>query len=278
MPNRQPYFIFAKSNNLLPSAPTINTIGYPFIELISVDSTNNYAFDKLQENLAAHGMAIFAHKQTGGKGQRGKAWETEPGSNIILSVILDTSSLSISQQFPFSAAMALAAYNFFSYYAGEETKIKWPNDIYWRDRKAGGILIESSIMNRPSLIGSWKWAVVGMGININQTVFPEYLPNPVSLKQIKGKDFDIVTLAKELCHCIEIRFQQLKNGKEEELLALYNHHLYKQKQRVRLKKGNVAFTCTVEGVSDDGQLLVSGAMQDRFVFGEIEWQAWTKKR
>lgn len=252
---------------------TINTIGYPFIELDAVDSTNNYAFDKLQSNLAAHGTAFFAHEQTAGKGQRGKVWISEPkSSSILLSLALDSSFISIQQQFLLSIAVALAAHDLFSKYAGDETKIKWPNDIYWRDRKAGGILIESLVAKKLTGISVWKWAVVGLGININQTKFSKNLLNPVSLKQITGKNFNASLLAKELCICLQNRFGELQEGKTKKQLKEYNFYLYKIHQIVRLKKQNAAFNCVVEGVNTRGELMVSGAAQEKFVFGEVEWQ------
>lgn len=256
----------------MASSSTINTIGQPFIELDVVDSTNNYAFDKLQANLAAHGAAFFANAQIAGKGQRGKIWNTQPGSNIILSTTLDTSFISIHQQFSLSVAMALAAHDFFSKYAGEETKIKWPNDIYWRDRKAGGILIESSIKTNASGITVWKWAVVGMGININQTNFPDHLHNPVSLKMITGNDFKAIDLAKELCSFLQTRFVELQKGDTKKQLEEYNERLFKKHETVRLKKSNAAFNCVIESVNANGELIVSGAAQESFVWGEVEWQ------
>lgn len=256
----------------MPSIPTINTIGEPFIELSTVDSTNNYALDKIQENLAAHGMVIFAHEQTAGKGQRGKAWNTATSSNIILSVILNTTSLSVAQQFPFSAAMALGAFDLFSKYAGDETKIKWTNDIYWRDRKAGGILIETKMAGDVSQkTAGWNWAVVGIGLNINQTIFPEHLPNPVSLQQITGKSFNPITLARELCTFLGNRFAAINSGQQKEIIKDYNTHLYKRGETVRLKKQNAAFYCNIEAVNERGELLVSGTAKDSFIFGEVEW-------
>jgi BirA family biotin operon repressor/biotin-[acetyl-CoA-carboxylase] ligase len=257
----------------LPSSQFSQPIGQSFIHLKSVSSTNNYALGKLQEKLAAHGTVFFADEQTAGKGQRGKQWHTQTGTNIILSAIFDTSFLLIHHQFSFSAMVAVAVHDFFSKQAtAEETSIKWPNDLYWRDRKAGGILIENTIRtNHQSAVGNWPWAVVGIGININQTQFPSDLTNAVSLKQITGKDFDVIVLAKELCSCLETRYQQLKSGNGKELLALYNQLLYKKGQTVRLKKENVAFNCTINSVNELGELQVNGAMQNSFSFGEVEW-------
>lgn len=241
-------------------------IGLPFMELAVVESTNIYAMDLLQANLAGHGTAVFAHRQTAGKGQRGKRWTGEPGLNIALSVLVDCSSLIITRQFPLSLMAAMACHDFFSSYAGEETRIKWPNDLYWRDRKAGGILIENLVRGN-----KWQGAVVGIGININQVVFSELLKNPVSLKQITGKTFEPVVLAKELCARLEKRWQQLKSGDESGLLADYNRHLYKRGEEVRLKTGSIAFRGQVEEVTEEGELRVSGARQDLFRFGELEW-------
>jgi len=237
----------------------------------------------IQAKLAAHGMACFAYEQTKGKGQRGKTWNSEKAANIILSVILNTSFLQLHQQFYLSAAIALAVHDFFSKYAGTETKIKWPNDIYWRDRKAGGILIETKVASnqetmdgRRLTVGSrqitpWPWAVAGMGININQTVFAKSIKNPVSLKQITGKDFDSAALAKELCSFIEKRFFQLQKGNFKKLLKEYNRQLFKLNEKVKLKKANIVFNCFIKGVNEMGELLVDGYSQDSFVWGEIEW-------
>ncbi|MGI9137851.1 MAG: biotin--[acetyl-CoA-carboxylase] ligase, partial [Sediminibacterium sp.] len=90
-------------------------------------------------------------------------------------------------------AVALGAQAFFMVYAGDETKIKKPNDIYWRDRKAGGILIENIVRGN-----IWTWAVIGIGVNINQTQFSNDAGNPVSLKQITGKNWDVKSLQKKL--------------------------------------------------------------------------------
>ena len=246
--------------------PAKSTIGQPFVELVTVDSTNIYAMDHLQANLAAHGTVFFAHSQTAGKGQHGKQWITEPGANIAMSVILDCSFLSLSRQFPLSVMVSLACYDLFSAYAGEETFIKWPNDIYWRDRKAGGILIESQVRGN-----IWQAAVAGLGLNLNQTRFPKTVQNPVSLKQITGKDFNTIALAHELCGHLQQRYLQLQNGGEALMLIEYNSHLYKKGQEVKLKKGAVVFTGTVSGVSANGELMVKGAMEESFRFGEIEW-------
>jgi len=236
------------------------------MELTEVESTNMYAMERLQANLAAHGSAFFAHHQTAGKGQRGKTWMDEAGNNIALSVIMDCSFLLLSKQFPLSMLSALACYDLFSKYGGDETFVKWPNDLYWRDRKAGGILIENLVRGN-----NWVGSVIGIGMNLNQTDFPASLKNPVSLKQVTGKDFDPVVMAKELCVCLERRYTQLKDGDLEAMLVEYNSHLFKRGEIVRLKTGAIAFECVIKGVSAEGELEVTGGLKDRYGFGEVEW-------
>lgn len=250
----------------MPTAQHKPIIGYPFTQLIRVDSTNNYAMTMAKAGTAAHGHAWFAHEQTAGKGQRGKVWTSEPGQNIALSVLLDTSSLAVSAQFHLSMAVSLAVHDFYSHYALDDTKIKWPNDIYWRDRKAGGILIENLIHGN-----IWQWAVAGIGINVNQTAFDPAVRNPVSLKQITGKSFDAAALAQELCSFLEQRFAQLHDNETAALLEEYNTHLYKRGATVKLHKENVAFDCIIDHVDEQGTLFLSNSLYPCVRFGEVRW-------
>ena len=255
-----------------------NPIGKPFIELRSIDSTNKYAMGLIHGELlpdghgeAQHGMAVFTHEQTAAKGQRGRKWTSQKDLNIALSILLKPYPLSVPDQFKLSVCIAVSACEFFSKYAGDETKVKWPNDIYWRDRKAGGILIENIIQSTQSTVASWQWAVVGIGMNINQTDFDPDLPNPVSLKQITGKIHEPIELAKELCSIIEKNYQLLIAGNFMALFNKYQIHLYKKDEKVKLKKGTRVFETTIKEVSETGQLITQHSIEERFEFGEVEW-------
>jgi BirA family transcriptional regulator, biotin operon repressor / biotin---[acetyl-CoA-carboxylase] ligase len=234
--------------------------------LDTVDSTNNYAMAMVRAGMAKHGMAIFAREQTAGKGQRGKSWQTQPGQNIAISLIIDTNALHANQQFCLSMCIALAVNDFIKEYTGGETSIKWPNDLYWRDRKAGGILIENVFKG-----AQWKWAVAGIGINVNQIQFDKLLPNPVSLSQITGNTYDVIALAKQLYGSVIKRITSLPNAAVDEIVREYNGSLYKLNQQVRLKKENAVFKTTIKGVSKLGQLCTSDTMDRQFDFGEVEW-------
>lgn len=252
-------------------------IGHSFIELKSVDSSNNYAMGKVHAGKASHGTIFFAHEQSAGKGQRGRIWISSPGDNIMMSTVLEPVFLSITQQFSLSVAVALACHDLFSRHAGaEETRIKWPNDLYWRDRKAGGILIENSFRG-----DQWLFAVAGTGININQVQFPGDLRNPVSLRQITGRSFSAVDLARELGDCLERRFEQLRSETalsaphslttSGSLLEEYNDRLYLRGKSTRLKKDQAVFETRIQSVSPAGELVTLDSLERRFIFGEVEW-------
>ena len=232
--------------------------------LDSTASTNNYAMAKVHAGLAKHGQAWFAHDQTEGRGQQGKIWESKAGQNIALSIVLQPAKLFFQRQFFFSAVVANACYDFYKAYAGEEIAIKWPNDIYWRDRKAGGILIENKLMGE-----NWKWAVVGIGLNINQTVFGDGLINAVSLKQITGRSYDPISLAKTLHEQV---FEKLNTVIEADLpgiLMHYNERLFLKDKMARLKQGNIVFETCIKGVNEFGQMMTEDAVERRFNFGEV---------
>src|SRR5690349_5898262 len=117
--------------------------GYQFHLLEQVNSTNMYAMDKVYAGLAGEGDVFFTNFQSTGKGQRGKTWHSAPNESILMSVVLNTTRLSPSQSFRLSAAVAVAVKDFLQKLTTEKVYIKWPNDIYINDRKAGGILIEN---------------------------------------------------------------------------------------------------------------------------------------
>jgi BirA family biotin operon repressor/biotin-[acetyl-CoA-carboxylase] ligase len=243
-----------------------NPIGEPFYELSEVDSSNNYAMGRVQAHLAGHGSTWFAHYQKAGKGQRGKQWNAERGKNIMMSVVLETGTLAVENQVFLNTAVALACLDFFSTYAGDKTKIKWPNDIFWGDRKAGGILIESILHGE-----KWKYSIVGIGLNINQILFPDHLVNAVSLAQITGQTFNVIQLAKELCKHLEKRWQELLKNQHEMLLKEYNDNLFKLCKTVDFKKDNEIFQGVVKGVNNRGELLITRENGSTTAFQSIEW-------
>jgi BirA family biotin operon repressor/biotin-[acetyl-CoA-carboxylase] ligase len=240
-------------------------IGHPFIELQAVDSTNNYATALLHEGLAQHGTAVLAHCQTAGRGQRNRTWLTGSGGNIAMSIVVVPVSLNLSQMFGLSMAAAIGVHRCFNRHAKGNTFIKWPNDLYWNDRKAGGILIENSLTAT-----HWKHAVIGIGVNINELAFGALATRAVSLRQVTGLTFDVAAIAREMCDDLEWAYALLLQDRAQ-VEAIYHEHLYKRNASVRLKCGPRTFTTTIKGVNPTGQLVTQSAMEEVFDVGEVEW-------
>jgi BirA family biotin operon repressor/biotin-[acetyl-CoA-carboxylase] ligase len=258
---------------LLPATPII-TIGAPLIELPSIDSTNIYAMEQIKAGKAISGSCYNTPFQTHGKGQHGRVWESEKGQNLLCSYVLELKSLNPAKnwgpedQKGLSAAVAIGAKAFFGANAGDETLIKLPNDIYWRDRKAAGILIENSFRGP-----IWQWSVAGMGVNINQTEFGTGLQKAVSLKQMTGKTFQVPALAKELCSHIEAALQMVVDKGPGTLLELYNNALYKKGEQVQLDIEGKKITATICRVLSNGHLEIeteNGSKQSH-ALGAIQW-------
>jgi BirA family biotin operon repressor/biotin-[acetyl-CoA-carboxylase] ligase len=242
-----------------------NPIGQPFIELLTVESTNNYAMGLARAGMAQHGTVVFAHEQTKGKGQRNKEWASQKEQNIAMSAIIEPANLQGAELFLLSMMTAVSVRQFFTGYTNEDVKIKWPNDIYWRDRKAAGILIENVWQG-----SEWRSGVVGIGMNVNQTDFGKLGRKAVSIKQITGKEFEPVRLAKELCEVLEQKFQLLVSDASL-IRKEYKSHLYKINQKIKLKKDNRVFETELKGVNDHGQMIVQHALEEKFDVGEVEW-------
>ena len=238
----------------------------PLIELEQTDSTNNYAMQLVREGMAKEGMAVLAYHQTAGKGQRSKNWLSEQSKGLNLSIVVSADFLSPTNGFQLLATTAVAVTDVLNRSTGQEFKIKWPNDIYRDDKKAGGILIESVIQGT-----KWKWSVIGIGINVLQERFPADLPNAISLKQICEKDFDIKMLAESIRKRVMDDMLRLKEEGFDQLYHAYLQRLYKLGKMVELRIDNRNQTVYIKGVSKEG-LLETGIENDvNYAFGDVEW-------
>lgn len=263
---RNTTFALPKISNLLPDHgkenPARTTFDNQLIELESVDSTNNYAMARIHEGLASNGMIYLARHQWAGRGQRGKTWVSEPGQNLIMSVVVEPSPLNISQQFLFSAAVAMAILDLLEGFQIQNLKIKWPNDIYWNDRKAGGLLIESIVSGQ-----TWSWAVIGIGLNLNQLDFPGEIPNAISLRQITGAMYEPVDIARSLTYGIRERISILYKNPDQILLE-FNNSLYKKDQIITFRKNDEIFVSALKGINANGWMITEDGI---FKPGEVEW-------
>lgn len=229
-------------------------IGQTLIELPLVNSTNSYAMDLIQKSEVVEGTIIHALNQVDGRGQRGNIWHSEAGKNLTISVILKPSFLPAHRQFDLNKVISLAVFDFIGSKIPalkEQCKIKWPNDIYIGDKKIGGILIENSLKGNQI-----SWAIIGIGLNINQETFHPSIPNPVSLKQLSNITHQLNELLEELCLFIEARYLQLKNNSTATLNADYLSVLFRYKQFSNYIYNNESIYAKMIGVSDQGRLII----------------------
>ena len=259
---------------MFAQTPAIPTPLGPFIILSEVDSTNNYAMAKLHAGMLQHGTTLLAIFQSAGKGQRGKQWYSGSGENITMSTVyslphsLSPSYLLKLQSFPFllSASVALGCYDFIKAFSIADITIKWPNDIYIGDRKAGGILIENIYRSN-----EWMWAIAGIGINLNQQDFSGLINPATSLSSITGKSYNLHQCGRSLQRSVEGRFNAFEHTSESAIVAEYNSILYKRGEKVKLRKQNTLFSTTINQVTIDGELVTTDSMEHRFKWGEVEF-------
>lgn len=224
--------------------------GTNLVELDSSESTNNYALNLLRKKQPFEGTIVRTFCQTLGRGQRQKQWESEDFSNLTFSLIYYPVFLSVSKQFQLSKAIALGVADFVKSTAKiEDVKIKWPNDIYVGNKKIAGILIENTVSGNK--ISS---AVIGIGLNVNQTTFRQEIPNPVSLKMIAGKELDLENCFQKLCVSLEARYMQLKAGKENVINEHYHKALYGLNEEREFIIDNKNMIAEIIGVDDLGRL------------------------
>ncbi len=216
-----------------------------------IGSTNTYAMDWILTDKPPDGSVVITDVQKRGKGQWGNTWKSEPYQNITLSVILYPHFLPLSDQFLLNQAISLAICDLISSKVRPPVSIKWPNDIYWKDRKLGGILLENNISNRRIMT-----SIAGIGINVNQQEFDPALPNPVSIRQITGQYTELAPLIDELLVCLEKRYLQLKSGQYDRIKSDYLQALYRYQEYHRYKVGEQIITGQILGVNKAGKLVL----------------------
>jgi BirA family biotin operon repressor/biotin-[acetyl-CoA-carboxylase] ligase len=223
--------------------------------LASVDSTNIFANNLLTKSTPIEGTVIYTDNQYAGRGQIGSKWESAVGENIILSVILYPKFLPIQTQFKLNQVVALAVYDLLKAFVFpvNQLAVKWPNDIYIKDKKIGGILIENKL--KGSLLAS---AIVGVGLNINQSNFSPNLPNPTSLFLETEKQEDTYAMIGLFCEHLERRYLQLKAGKYKSLDQDYLNVLYgyQEWRTYKVAATLATFKGKIVGISSEGKLQI----------------------
>lgn len=236
------------------------------ISLAETESTNNYATQLVLEKYH-EGTVVLAQYQRKGRGQAGSYWESEAGKNILTSLILEPKFLEAGKQFYLSMVVSLALVHLLKTHL-EGVKIKWPNDIYADNKKIAGILIEQSV--KGSFIES---SVVGIGLNVNQVTFLSDAPNPVSIRQITGKIYDLNVILDEFFHAFEYWYSLLNQKNFHKIETEYIRNLFRINEWQNYGAAGKEFSARMLGVGEFGQLqleLHSGEIKS-FQFKEVEF-------
>jgi len=227
-------------------------VNWEIIHLGETESTNRW----LKEHDLTANTVVWTDYQTAGRGCGSNTWESERGKNLLFSMMVHPSDIPATRQFSISMAVSMTIADVMKEYF-DGVSIKWPNDIYWNDRKLCGILIEHQ------LSGTFiRQSIIGVGLNVNQTVFTSDAPNPVSMCQIVGYELD----------CQEVLQKILERFSLEDIDA--------DRYRTLLYRKNGFYTyCDTEGqfeaelvtVEDDGHLLLRdrNGRQRRYAFKEV---------
>lgn len=242
-------------------------IGIKIIFYETVTSTNDVALEEIKSGKAVHGTVIYAGEQSNGRGQQGNKWVSSYDKNLTASIILYPKSLKATSQFIISKIVSVALVNLLSEYT-TGISIKWPNDIYAGDDKIAGILIEHSIKG-----DSLESSVVGIGLNLNQSIFSSDLPNPVSLGMITGMEHNRETILSELCRHIDSLYHMVGKGNFKPVDTAYRTHLYRCDKYCDYRVKGLVIKGRIEGVDEFGRLLLQdeGGAIKAYSFKEIEF-------
>ena len=206
----------------------------------ATNSTNSLMKEMLAKGEWPEGERfLYTGYQTAGRGQTGNSWESEADKNLLCSILLPPNK----NLYFLNIAVGVAIIRLIS----EPLTIKWPNDIYWRDKKLAGILVENAIIGNEV-----KYSIAGIGLNLNQTEFVSDAPNPVSLKQITGKEYDIDQWMKDLLDAI----QAVLNEPEEAIWTYYKAHLYRREGWYPFVDKNGTFEARISDVLPTGEIIL----------------------
>lgn len=198
------------------------------------------------------GTLIITDDQYAGKGLGKNKWESQAGDNLTFSFVIHPRFLSPADQFMLNKFTSLAVRDFIvQMTVKEKVTVKWPNDVYVDDGKICGILINNSIKGN-----TFDHVIIGIGININQEIFESNAPNPVSLKQISGFEYDLEDCLAKLIIYLNSRYLQLINNQFNVLNTDYHNALYRKDEFHHFRENEKIFIGKIKGVTDLGKLMI----------------------
>ena len=229
---------------------------YKIVHIEETDSTNRW--------LKAHGegtMVVVADYQTAGKGCGTNSWESERGKNLTFSMLIHPTDIPASQQFRITEVVSVALCEVLEQYIGD-VSIKWPNDIYMGDKKICGVLIENRLQGNV-IVDS----IIGIGLNVNQTEFVSDAPNPVSLRQLLGREIDREALLHDFLETLETV------SSSETTYSAYRNKLFRLGKQAVFSDETGRFEGTIQDVETDGRLLIKdlSGQARRYAFKEVQF-------
>jgi BirA family biotin operon repressor/biotin-[acetyl-CoA-carboxylase] ligase len=226
--------------NLLSKLESLR-LGRDIVYFDEISSTNETA-KQLAKDGRVNGTTVISDSQSGGRGRRGRVWSSEKGAGIYMSIIIRPNiTAETAPRFTLAAAMGVCdALNCFDI----KTKIKWPNDLLYDNRKLCGILMEAG-----GTQNGIDYIVIGIGVNVNNKMFPKEIDSSaVSMANIAGKDFDRGFVAAEILNCLEKRFSECERDESFfDLLSQYKLRSCVYGQKVRITGTSEEY----EGVAED---------------------------
>lgn len=235
------------------------------IHLDEVTSTSSYLRNISNIEPLTDGTVVCVGFQSAGRGQKGTSWESAKGENLMFSTVLYPKGLKPDSSFIVSQIISLAIKEVLEKYTSD-ISIKWPNDIYWKDKKITGILIENDIMG-----DEISRTIIGVGVNLNQTVFESDAPNPVSLKQITGDSYAIDDILSQIIN--RILFYYEKSESPDTIKDRYRNSLFRKEGFHLFADSENTFLAQIHDVEDSGLLVLeleSGEIR-KFAFKEVRY-------
>lgn len=238
------------------------------IRLEETDSTNRYLKQLVREERPEEGSLVIADYQTEGRGQMGNSWYSGRGDNLLFSLLIYPRQLPANESFILSRVTSLALKNLLDYFT-DDIRIKWPNDIYWKDKKIAGILIENDIQGKEI-----DNTVIGIGLNVNQQIFPVDLANPVSLRQITGIQHNREHLLELFMREFFLLYRDLQEGLKMDIEDEYMLDLYRVNDYYWFEDSKGRFKAKIETVLSSGHLVLRTLDSDeerRYAFKEVSF-------
>ena len=243
-------------------------LGAQFIHLKEVDSTNEFA-QRLLVDQPLEGTVITTDVQTTGRGQAGTRWEAAAGQNVLMSTILYPKALLAREAFVLGQLTALAVWQaIHAIYPDADLHIKWPNDILLDGQKVAGILIENQL--RGSNVES---SIIGIGINVNQAIFPPGFGNPTSLFLYSGQHLEREAFKEQVLDKLEAAYLRLRRHGPTSFKRDFDARMYSYRAKTLLEFDGQQVHCQILGTDAQGHLWVElpDGSERTFAHKEVRW-------